>query len=116
MQLLCALPLRVARKLRNRITPALLKASTTTQRAAASVRQSVRQSLYFHTSSTDSLKHHPRPAALGTVAMLGNVKASVATGMDAARGQGMRLRRQMSTIYRNWDQDNVLSHNTARLN
>lgn len=116
MQLLCSLPLRVARKLRNRLKPALLKASNTTQRAAASVRETVRQSMYFH-SSTDKLKHQPRPAALGTVAMLGKVKSSVATGMDAARGEGARLRRQMSTIYQNWEQGNALSHgNAARLN
>ncbi|KAF7546752.1 hypothetical protein G7Z17_g8212 [Cylindrodendrum hubeiense] len=116
MQLLCSIPLRVARKLRNRLRPALLKASTTTQNAAASVRNTVRQSLYFH-SSTDKIKHHPKPAALGTVAMLGQVKSSVVTGMDAARGGGMRLRRQMSTIYQNWEQGNVLSHsNAARIN
>ncbi|KAH7151876.1 hypothetical protein B0J13DRAFT_619485 [Dactylonectria estremocensis] len=116
MQLMCSLPLRVARKLRNRLRPALLKASATTQNAAASVRKSVCQSLYFH-SSTDKIKHNPRPAALGTVAMLGNVKTSVATGMEAAQGKGSRLRRQMSTIYQNWEQGNALFHsNAARIN
>ncbi|KAH6900742.1 hypothetical protein B0T10DRAFT_453260 [Thelonectria olida] len=117
MHLLCSLPVRVARKLRNRLTPALLRASTT----AASVRQSVRQSFYYHntdSAGTDKLKHHPRPAALGTVAMLGHVKSSVTTGMQAARGEGMRLRRQMSTIYATWEQQgNAFFHtNKSRLN
>ncbi|KAI5467752.1 hypothetical protein BGZ63DRAFT_399304 [Mariannaea sp. PMI_226] len=117
MQILCSLPVRVARRLRNRLTPALLRASTT----AASVRQSVRQSFYYHSSTssgTDKLKHHPRPAALGTVALLGHVKSSVTTGMQAARGEGMRLRRQMSTIYANFEQgqSRFWHNNKSRLN
>lgn len=121
MHILCStlsLPVRVARKLRTRLTPALLRASTT----AASVRQSVRQSLYHHgstaSSGTDKIKHHPKPAALGTVAMLGHVKSSVATGVQAARGEGMRLRNQMSTIYATWEQrgDAFWHNNKSRLN
>ncbi|KAF5674547.1 hypothetical protein FHETE_2899 [Fusarium heterosporum] len=79
MQLLCTSSVslvRVARSLRKR----LLNSRTLipARAAAASVRNSLHFSSPFH--SNDKLKHQARPAALGTVAVLGN---GIPTGLGS---------------------------------
>ncbi|CAM1506404.1 Fc.00g060450.m01.CDS01 [Cosmosporella sp. VM-42] len=110
MHLLCTAPFYgFASRLRNRLSPSMLKESTT--RAAASVAASVRQSLHFNHRPRGEYgdKHLPKPAALGTKAMIGQVKSSVVSRMEhACLGERVRFRQQMSTIHQNWEQGNFL--------
>lgn len=101
MALLCSPPIfRLARSLRNR----LLKATTTLPaRAAASVRNS------FHFS--DKIKHEPRPAALGTLAVLGQGPPPLPRHAAVKDGESSTsLRRHMTPFYQHWEQGSFLFH------
>ncbi|KAM5348752.1 hypothetical protein ACJ41O_008575 [Fusarium nematophilum] len=121
MQLLCSPPIfRIARSLRNRLLNAaslLPAAPAAAAAAAASVRNSLHFSSPFHSHSHhDKLKHQARPAALGTVAVLGN---GLPAGMEAhaavKSGEGCaRLRRHMSPFYQHWEQGSFLFHGKSK--
>ncbi|KAJ4328146.1 hypothetical protein N0V84_001348 [Fusarium piperis] len=107
MQLFCTPSLslfRAARSLRNR----LLNSNTLlpARAAAASVRNSFHFSSPFHSHSQDKIKNQPAPAALGTLAVLGNGLPAGMEGHGAVKtGEGCeRLRRQMSPFYQHWEQ------------
>lgn len=101
MQLLCTPSFsftRVARSLRKRLLNS--KTLIPARAAAASVRNSLHFSSPFHTHSNDKLRHQVRPAALGTVAVLGNGLPAGLAGHAAVRGgEGCsRARKHIDTI------------------
>ncbi|KAF4971563.1 hypothetical protein FZEAL_9808 [Fusarium zealandicum] len=118
MHLLCSPSLslfRAARSVRNRLlnSTSLLPARA----AAASVRNSFHFSSPFHSHShNDKLKHQPRPAALGTAALLGNGLPAGMEGHAAVKtGEGCaRLRRHITPFYQNWEQGSFQFHSAGK--
>ncbi|KAF4461655.1 hypothetical protein FALBO_11537 [Fusarium albosuccineum] len=118
MQILCTPSLslfRVARSLRNRLL------NSTTLLPARAAAASVRNSLHFSSpfsshSHHDKLKHQPRPAALGTVAVLGNGLPAGMGGHAAVKaGEGCeRLRTHISPFYQHWEQGSFLFQNKSK--
>ncbi|KAF4943538.1 hypothetical protein FSARC_14897 [Fusarium sarcochroum] len=112
MQLICTPSIsifRAARSLRNRLINS--KTLLPARAAAASVRNSLHFSSPFHSHShQDKIKHQVRPAALGTVAVLGNGLPAGMEGHAAVReGEGCsRLRKHMSPLYQHWEQGSFL--------
>lgn len=120
MHLFCSVPIYgLATKLRNRLTPAILKATVLPTKAAASVRASVRSFHLNHRPNTGDSgdKHVPRPAALGTKAMMGQMRSRVVSRMEHAyMGERVRFRHHMSTIhqnYQNWEQSTFHFHGNS---
>ncbi|KAF5704644.1 hypothetical protein FGLOB1_8455 [Fusarium globosum] len=109
MQLLCTPSIslvRAAQSLRNRL---INKTLVPARAAAASVRNSIHFSP-FSSHSHDKLKHQARPAALGTVAVLGN---GLHTGMEShaavREGEGCsRVRKHISPFYQQWEQGSLM--------
>ncbi|KAF4342377.1 hypothetical protein FBEOM_3669 [Fusarium beomiforme] len=99
---------RAARSLRNRFLNS--KTLLPARAAAASIRNSIHFSSPFSSHSHGKLKHQARPAALGTVAVLGN---GLHVGMESHAavkdGEGCsRVRKHISPFYQQWEQGSFM--------
>ncbi|KAF4455528.1 hypothetical protein F53441_2136 [Fusarium austroafricanum] len=111
MQLFCTPSIslvRAARSLRNRLLNS--KTLLPARAAAASVRNSMHFSSPFSSHSHDKLKHQVRPAALGTVAVLGNgLPAELGSHAAVREGEGCsRVRKHISPFYQQLEQGSFM--------
>ncbi|KAF5024308.1 hypothetical protein F66182_3638 [Fusarium sp. NRRL 66182] len=119
MQLLCTPSVslvQTARSLRSRLLNS--KTLIPARAAATSIRNSLHfSSSFFSNSHHDKIKHQARPAALGTVAVLGNGLPAGMGGHGAVReGERCcsRVRKHMSPFYEQWEQGSSLHQKKTR--
>ncbi|KAG8667341.1 hypothetical protein FPOAC1_012169 [Fusarium poae] len=111
MQLICLPTMsfnRAARSMRRRLlgSKAFLPAST----AAASIRNSIPRPPPFHSTSHGKLKHQAQPAALGTVAVLGNgLSLGIESYTATMEGEGCsRARKHIGSFYQQWERGSFM--------
>lgn len=111
MQLLCISSTslsRAARSLRNRLLNS--KTLLPARAAAASVRNSIHLSSPFHSHSHGKIKHQVQPAALGTVAVLGNgLPPGIESHSAMMEGQGCaRAGKHIGSFYQQWERGSFM--------
>ncbi|RGP77636.1 hypothetical protein FLONG3_4209 [Fusarium longipes] len=111
MQLICLPPIsftRAARSLRKRLLNS--KTFLPARAAAASVRNSIHLSSPFHSSSHGKLKHQTQPAALGTVAVLGNgLPPGIQSHVAMMEGESCsRAGKHIGSFYQQWEQGSFM--------